>query len=89
MKALIPEINRVFVPMSSKLIIFEKLKLVEDCLRLTGIKNGIVVDPFMGTGTTAVAAINLDWDYIGYDIDEDYVKFATQRLNKGLTNFLS
>ena len=43
----------------------------------------------MGTGSTGVASQNLSWSYIGYDIDEDYVKFATQRLNKGLTNLLS
>jgi len=64
-------------------------KLVEDCLKLTGIKNGIVLDPFMGTGSTAVASQNLSWSYIGYDIDEDYVTFATQRLNNVLTHVLS
>ena len=65
------------------------VKLVEDCLKLTGIDKGIVIDPFMGTGTTGVAANNLDWSYIGYDIDEDYVKFATNRLNNVLTHVLS
>ena len=64
------------------------LKLVEDCLKLTGREYGVVLDPFMGTGTTAVAAQIMGWDYIGYDIDEDYVKFAKNRLNKGLTSFL-
>ena len=58
------------------------VKLVEDCIKLTGIDSGVVLDPFMGTGTTAVAADNLGWDYIGYEIDEDYVKFSQQRLNK-------
>ena len=61
------------------------VKLVEDCLKLTGKKSGVVLDPFMGTGSTAVAAVNLEWDYIGYDIDQDYVDFATNRL--GLTRF--
>ena len=61
------------------------VKLVEDCLKLTGKQSGIVLDPFMGTGSTAVAAVNLEWDYIGYDIDKDYVDFATNRL--GLTRF--
>ena len=62
------------------------VKLVEDCLRLTNIDRGIVLDPFMGTGTTAVAAVNLGWEYIGYDVDEDYVKFSQQRLNNPLTS---
>lgn len=57
------------------------VRLVEDCLKLTGISNGSVLDPFMGTGTTAVAARNCNWNYIGYDIDEDYIDFAKSRLN--------
>lgn len=65
------------------------VKLAEDCLKLTGKDTGIALDPFMGTGTTAVAAQILGWDCIGYDIDEDYIKFANNRLNQGLTSFLS
>ena len=41
----------------------------------------------MGTGTTAVAAVNLGWKYIGYEIDEEYVEFSKQRLNRPLDNF--
>jgi len=65
------------------------VKLAEDCLKLTGKDTGTALDPFMGTGTTAVAAQILGWDCIGYDIDEDYIKFANNRLNQGLTSFLS
>ena len=54
--------------------------LLEDCLKLTGKKSGVVLDPFIGTGTTAVAAVNLGWEYIGYDIDQDYIEFAKSRL---------
>ena len=64
------------------------VKLVEECIKLTGIKSGVVLDPFMGTGTTAVAAVNLGWDYIGYDIDQDYLTFAEKRVKKSLTRFL-
>jgi len=60
------------------------VKLVQDCLLMTGIKKGIVLDPFMGTGTTAVAAMNLEWDYIGFEIDTDYFNFAKQRVNINL-----
>jgi len=56
------------------------VKLVEDCLKLTGKQSGIVLDPFMGTGTTAVAAQNVGWDYIGYEIDEDYYNFSMTRV---------
>lgn len=57
------------------------VKLVEDCLRLSG-KIGVVLDPFVGTGTTAVAANNLGWSAIGFDIDEDYINFSKKRLTR-------
>ena len=63
-------------------------KLVEDCLKLTGIESGVVLDPFLGTGTTAVAAQNLGWECIGYEIDQDYLTFAEKRIKMGLTRFL-
>ena len=36
----------------------------------------VILDPFMGTGTTAVAAKRLGRDYIGIEIDSDYVQIA-------------
>ena len=56
--------------------------LVEKCLKVSGLKKGIVFDPFMGTGTTAVVAKNYDLEYIGCEIDSDYYKFANQRISK-------
>ena len=53
--------------------------LAEQCIKFGG-NSGVVMDPFMGTGTTAVAAKQLGLDYIGYDIDADYIDFAEQRL---------
>ena len=54
--------------------------LVEQCVAFTGIKNGILLDPFMGSGTSAVGAIKQKFNYIGYDIDSDYINFATDRI---------
>lgn len=42
--------------------------------------NGIVLDPFIGSGTTAVAAKELDRNYIGFEISEDYIKICNERL---------
>jgi DNA modification methylase len=40
----------------------------------------IVLDPFVGTGATCVAAKRMDRRYIGIDIDRRYLKIAQQRL---------
>jgi DNA modification methylase len=44
-------------------------------------KDYIIVDPFMGTGTTGVACKNLGYDFIGVEIDEKYYDIANDRLN--------
>lgn len=41
-----------------------------------------ILDPFMGTGTTGVACKNLNRNFIGIEIDPDYFKIATERINK-------
>src|SRR6185437_9118017 len=45
------------------------VELPERCIRLTGRDKGVVLDPFLGTGTTLVAAERLGWEGIGIDID--------------------
>jgi site-specific DNA-methyltransferase (adenine-specific) len=58
------------------------IKLVEDCIKFSGIKKGgILLDPFMGSGTSAISSLKCGLNYIGYDIDKDYVNFATDRIN--------
>jgi DNA modification methylase len=42
----------------------------------------VVFDPFMGSGTTAVAAKKLGRHYFGCDISEEYVKLARERVAK-------
>jgi site-specific DNA-methyltransferase (adenine-specific) len=46
----------------------------------------IVLDPFVGTGTTVIAAKRLGRSYIGFDIDEKYVKNAQFKLSKEKSN---
>ena len=43
--------------------------------------NGLVLDPFNGSGTTTLAAKSLERNYIGIDVSEEYNKIAIQRLN--------
>jgi len=42
---------------------------------------GIVLDPFMGSGTTAVAAMQLGMRYIGFETDEDNFNYMKERLD--------
>jgi len=54
-------------------------KLVETCL-LAGSKPGsIVLDPFMGSGTTALVAIKHNRKFIGIDSSEEYCNIARRR----------
>ena len=61
--------------------IFPK-KLVEKCIKITGIKNGLVLDPFVGTGTTSLVAETMGLDSIGIEIDEQYYNFAVGKLKQ-------
>lgn len=45
-------------------------------------KNAIVLDPFVGSGTTAVAAKKLGINYIGIDANEKYVKISEKRIRE-------
>ena len=44
-------------------------------------KDAVVLDPFVGSGTVALASKELGKNYIGIDINPEYVKIAEKRLN--------
>ena len=50
-------------------------------------ENGTVLDPFMGAGTTAVVARKLNRNYIGYELNPEYIKIANNRLQNQLGIF--
>ncbi|MEY4903313.1 MAG: hypothetical protein RLZZ292_1128, partial [Bacteroidota bacterium] len=54
--------------------------LIEFLIQLTTIEQQIVLDPFMGSGTTAVAAKNLNRQFIGFETNEGYASIGEQRL---------
>ncbi|AIJ05202.1 DNA methylase N-4/N-6 domain-containing protein [Methanocaldococcus bathoardescens] len=61
-------------------------KLPEMCIKLHGVKRtNLVLDPFMGIGSTAIACIRLEVNYIGFEIDEYYCKVAEERIKKELS----
>lgn len=49
----------------------------------------VVLDPFMGSGQTAIAAIKTGRHYVGYDIEEEYVKLAERRIREFLIEYKS
>ncbi|ODS12413.1 DNA-methyltransferase [Vibrio scophthalmi] len=54
------------------------VELIERVISSTNAQ--IVLDPFMGSGTTAIAATNLKRDYVGIEISAEYCEYAQQRL---------
>jgi DNA modification methylase len=61
-------------------------KLIMPCILCGCPENGVVLDPFMGSGTTAVVATKLRRKYIGCEINPEYVRIAEKRISneKGL-----
>lgn len=56
---------------------------------LTWSKPGdLILDPFMGSGTTAKAAVLTDRLYIGYEISREYCDIANKRLSKPIQTYL-
>ncbi len=49
-------------------------------IKLFSFTNDIVIDPFMGSGTTAIAAIKNNRNFIGYEINEEYINLANNRI---------
>jgi len=55
-------------------------KLILPCILSGCPESGIVLDPFMGSGTTAIVAIKLMRKFIGCEINPEYVKIAEERI---------
>ena len=57
-------------------------ELIEPCILAGSEKGDIVIDPFMGSGTTAAVAKSLGRDYIGCELHEDYGNLIQKRVNE-------
>jgi len=56
-------------------------------IQLYSQENDIILDPFIGSGQTAIAAIKTNRYYIGYEIEKEYVKLAERRIREFEKNF--
>ena len=60
-------------------------KIPEQCLRLHGLdRAGLVLDPFLGLGNTAIAAAKLGLDFVGIEMDGEYLAEAKKRIATSL-----
>ena len=66
------------------------IKLVTRCIGFVTKEEDVVLDPFIGSGTTAVACKQLNRQCIGYEINPEYCKIAEERLSqKSVSDFWS
>lgn len=56
-------------------------ELIERIILTSSNEGDVVLDPFMGSGTTAVVAKKFERNYIGYEIEKEYLDIANQRLS--------
>ena len=57
------------------------VELPSRLINLYTYKGDLVLDPFVGSGTTAVAAVRTGRRYVGYDLDEAYIRLAETRVD--------
>jgi DNA modification methylase len=64
------------------------LHIMQQLIEISSLPDSIVMDPFMGSGTTAVACRNLNRRFIGFEINEEFYEMANKKLN-GLPSSVS
>ena len=57
------------------------LALPGRCIALSTPKDGLVLDPFAGSGTTGLAALRLGRRFVGFDVSPEYTELANQKLS--------
>ena len=60
------------------------LEIIQRLIEKFSDENCVVLDPFLGSGTTAVACVNTNRNFIGIELDEQYFKIAEQRINAAI-----
>lgn len=57
-------------------------KLVENCILLSTEENDVVLDPFLGSGTSGIVTQSLNRRFVGIEIDEKYMELSKELLQK-------
>lgn len=61
------------------------VELPNRLIELYSFEDDLILDPFMGSGTTAVAAVESGRHYVGYELSADYIEIAERRITEGRT----
>lgn len=59
-------------------------RFIKEILKMFTRDNDLILDPFIGSGSTAVACLQLNRRFIGFEIEEKYYKIALERVKKAL-----
>lgn len=62
----------------------KSVELMERMIKNSSVEGELVLDPFLGSGTTAIACLNLNRNFIGFEIDELYFDIAKKRIDKAI-----
>jgi DNA modification methylase len=62
------------------------LKVCIPFIEISSNENDLILDPFMGSGTTAIAALSTNRNFIGFEMDKNYCKIAEERFSEFLLN---
>jgi len=60
--------------------------LILHLVKLFTIEGALILDPFMGSGTTAVACIQSKRKFIGFDTNTEYIDIANRRTREATTS---
>jgi len=63
--------------------------LIVPCIKAGSKPGDVVLDPFFGSGTTGEMALRLERQYVGFEINQEYVKLAEKRLYKHENNLFT
>ncbi|MBW1430249.1 SAM-dependent methyltransferase [Campylobacter jejuni] len=63
------------------------VELPKRLIEFYSFEKDVILDPFLGSGSTAIAAMSLKRNYVGYEINEEYVKLAKERIENEKTLF--
>ena len=61
------------------------IELIELCVKKHSNEGDVVFDGFMGSGTTAIACVNTNRNYIGFELDETYYEKSLERIKNHAT----